>query len=121
MSKSKGYYGIVVWLISVLSYISYTIWLLVPDRILHDTFGLNFLPSKYWALVLPIYLVILAAAVPILYTLYCYSDYEDTYEENYKLSKIKSAKTIDLLSDTPEIYDINPANVKLRLQKQKQE
>eukprot|EP00924_Labyrinthula_sp_SR-Ha-C_P015815 snap_masked-scaffold_4-processed-gene-9.41-mRNA-1 protein AED:1.00 eAED:1.00 QI:0/0/0/0/1/1/2/0/69 len=57
------------------------------------------------------------AAVPILYTLYCYSDYEDTYEENYKLSKIKSAKTIDLLSDTPEIYDINPANVKLRLQK----
>ena len=32
------------------------VWLLVPEEVLHDWLGVTFLPQRYWAVAVPIYL-----------------------------------------------------------------
>ena len=58
-------YGFSIFFISLVGYIAYLGWLLVPASTLDRVFGLTGVPSKYWAVALPAYLcgaVLLAVA-----------------------------------------------------------
>ena len=54
-SASRAVYGFVMWLVSHLCLLLYLVWALVPHSYL-ELAGLEFLPQKYWAVAVPIYL-----------------------------------------------------------------
>ena len=54
-TPSRAVYGFVMWLLSHLCLLLYLLWALVPDFYL-ELAGLEFLPQKYWAVAVPIYL-----------------------------------------------------------------
>ena len=54
-TPSRAVYGFVMWLASYLSLLLYLLWAILPDHLLQLA-GLEFLPQKYWAVAVPIYL-----------------------------------------------------------------
>jgi phosphatidylinositol glycan class P protein len=54
-TPSRAVYGFVMWLLAHLALLLYLVWALVPDTYL-ELAGLEFLPQKYWAVALPLYL-----------------------------------------------------------------
>jgi len=54
-TPSRAVYGFLLYLISNFMLISYFVWALVPDPLL-AALGLDFLPQKYWAVALPLFL-----------------------------------------------------------------
>lgn len=57
-TPSRAVYGFVMCLLSYSSLLLYLIWALVPDAAL-EWAGLDFLPQKYWAVAIPVYLSVL--------------------------------------------------------------
>ena len=51
----RAVYGFVFYVIGCLSFFIYLVWALLPEWLLEDL-GLTFLPQKYWAVAIPIYL-----------------------------------------------------------------
>ena len=58
----RSVYGYALYIGSNMLLLLYFIWAFVPDEILHETLGLTYLPSKYWAVALPIW-ILMAIAV----------------------------------------------------------
>ncbi|KAJ2782329.1 hypothetical protein GGI15_002944 [Coemansia interrupta] len=50
------YYGFVIYLVSLASFIVYLVWAYVPDHIL-EAIGITYYPDRYWALALPAWLL----------------------------------------------------------------
>merc|ERR1712126_532208 len=66
-TPSRAVYGFALYLLSLAGLLLYLAWALLP-RTLLDDLGLEFLPSKYWALALPTFLCVAAgSAVLIIY------------------------------------------------------
>ena len=66
-TPSRAVYGAVMWLLSHLAMALYLVWALVPDTYL-SLAGLDFLPQKYWAVAVPVYLsVVFFTFVFVLY------------------------------------------------------
>ena len=57
-TPSRAVYGFVMYLLSYSSLLLYLIWAMVPDYVL-EWAGLDFLPQKYWAVAIPVYLSVL--------------------------------------------------------------
>jgi len=59
--------GFVLYLLSTAFFVVYLVWLVVPGDIL-DSYGVSFLPQRYWAVAVPIYVsVAFATFVFIVY------------------------------------------------------
>ena len=54
-TPERAVYGFVVYLLSTGSFLFYILWLIVPEDIF-ESLGITFLPQKYWAVAIPIYL-----------------------------------------------------------------
>jgi len=54
-TPERAVYGFVVYLLTTGAFLSYILWLVVPNDIF-ESFGITFLPQKYWAVAVPIYL-----------------------------------------------------------------
>ena len=54
-TPERAVYGFVVYLLATGSFLFYLLWLIVPENIF-ESFGITFLPQKYWAVAIPIYL-----------------------------------------------------------------
>ncbi|KAJ2373630.1 hypothetical protein IW150_003529 [Coemansia sp. RSA 2607] len=50
------YYGFVIYLVSLASFIVYLVWAYVPDHLL-EAIGITYYPDRYWALALPAWLL----------------------------------------------------------------
>ena len=57
-TPSRAVYGFVLWLLSHAALLLYLVWALLPDQYLHWA-GLDFLPQKYWAIAVPVYISVL--------------------------------------------------------------
>jgi len=57
-TPSRAVYGFVLWLLSHASLLLYLVWAIVPDHYL-ELAGLDFLPQKYWAIAVPVFLSVL--------------------------------------------------------------
>jgi len=57
-TPSRAVYGFLLYLLGQVSLLLYLVWVLVPDHLLLQA-GLDFLPQKYWAVAIPIYLSML--------------------------------------------------------------
>ena len=54
-TPERAVYGFVMYLLSTGAFLSYILWLIVPEDIF-ESVGITFLPQKYWAVALPIYI-----------------------------------------------------------------
>lgn len=54
-TPERAVYGFVVYLLSTGAFLCYILWLIVPEDIF-QSLGITFLPQKYWAVALPIYI-----------------------------------------------------------------
>ena len=57
-TPSRAVYGFVLWLFSHAALLLYLVWAIVPDYYL-EIAGLDFLPQKYWAIAVPVFLSVL--------------------------------------------------------------
>jgi len=55
-TPKRAVQGFVVYLLSTVAFALYLVWLLVPEQVLQDSLGFTFLPQRYWAVAVPIYL-----------------------------------------------------------------
>nr|XP_039248081.1 phosphatidylinositol N-acetylglucosaminyltransferase subunit P-like [Styela clava] len=65
-SPERAAYGFVLYLASYILFAVFVIWAYVPDEVLHSI-GLTYLPTKAWAIVLPILGCIGAVSIPVVY------------------------------------------------------
>lgn len=54
-TPERAVYGFVVYLLTTGAFLCYILWLIIPSDIL-ESLGITFLPQKYWAVAIPIYL-----------------------------------------------------------------
>lgn len=60
-------YAFVAWVSTVISYIIFLIWAFTPENILHY-YGFTYYPSRYYALALPSYIIVILFLGGIFYT-----------------------------------------------------
>mmetsp|Transcript_17602 Transcript_17602/g.25704 ORF Transcript_17602/g.25704 Transcript_17602/m.25704 type:complete len:189 (-) Transcript_17602:138-704(-) len=63
---TAGVYGFVGLLLTVSAYVIYLVWSYVPEKYL-NTVGITYYPSKYWAIAVPIYVIVCAFTVGFVY------------------------------------------------------
>ncbi|KAI9189953.1 hypothetical protein H9P43_001386 [Blastocladiella emersonii ATCC 22665] len=51
-AQSAEYYGFVVYVLSLLSWLAYLAWALLPDSVLHRV-GIYYYPDRWWAIAVP--------------------------------------------------------------------
>ena len=85
-SPSRGAYGFVLFIFSILLFFLYLFWALVPSYYL-KALHLQFLPSKYWAVAVPL-------LIPVLIFLFV------SFQFTYNLIQFKSIfKNVDTLEN----------------------
>jgi len=124
-TPSRAVYGFLLFLMSNFFLVMYFVWALVPDDLLH-TAGLHFLPQKYWAVAMPIYLSVAFLAFvflvyPMMGRLQCHEAW-DAYQPAVDTHTIYR----DQLPEQPEgavppVYDMRPEEVHQYLANLKQE
>ena len=67
MNYTVGVYAFVGWVSSVCGYILFLVWAFAPESVLHDVIGVTYYPSRYYALALPSYLMVVYVFVGTLY------------------------------------------------------
>jgi len=55
-TPKRAVQGFVLYLLATAFFVFYLVWLTVPQETLASTFGISFLPQRYWAVAVPIYL-----------------------------------------------------------------
>ncbi|XP_058800865.1 phosphatidylinositol N-acetylglucosaminyltransferase subunit P [Phymastichus coffea] len=55
--RPRSVYGYAMYIGFNFLLLLYLIWAFIPDVILHETLGLTYWPSKYWAVALPIWIL----------------------------------------------------------------
>merc|ERR1711937_339084 len=64
---SRGVYGFVMYVTAKSAFLIYILWAVVPQKFL-DEHGLeDFFPSKYWALVFPVWIIIATIFIWLIY------------------------------------------------------
>jgi len=115
-TPSRAVYGFLLYLISNFMLISYFVWALVPDPLL-AALGLDFLPQKYWAVALPLFLslvffIFLVVVYPSLGRLRNPGNC-DFATDRHTISRESIASDLDggCAGGVPPIYDIPYASL----------
>jgi hypothetical protein len=69
-NPERAIYGFALFLSSVGAGVVYLVWALVPPKYLIGI-GIDFLPSRYWAIVVPLCICALILLIPVFYGIIC--------------------------------------------------
>ena len=118
-TPSRAVYGFVMCLLSYSSLLLYLIWALVPDSAL-EWAGLDFLPQKYWAVAIPVYLsVLFFSFVFVIYPcLGMISTPSTTDIRNVTDSHSVYSSGAHIMGSVPSLYDEHPTKILEYLKKQ---
>ena len=116
-TPERAVYGFVLYLLATAAFGLYLIWLILPEEMLHS-FGVgSFLPQKYWAVAIPIYLsVAFFLFVFIIYpalgmlTTPKLGDVRNFTDENALYDKQRHSDNIDK-NKIPRVFDIHPCDL----------
>lgn len=61
-----GVYAFVAWITSIVVFIIFLLWAFSPRQLLHDI-GVIYYPSRYYAIALPAYIIVLVILINITY------------------------------------------------------
>ena len=116
-----GVYAFVGWISSICGYILFLVWAFAPESVLHDVFGVTYYPSRYYAVALPSYLMILYVFIGTLYiglNLISTLDPDDMYTIRDEHSRPAPSTFIvcnnqksSITGGLPDIGDIDPCQV----------
>ncbi|PVF95248.1 PIG-P-domain-containing protein [Serendipita vermifera] len=56
--RAPEFYGFVAWLVTLLVYLTYILWALLPDKVIQGV-GIEWYPAREWAILLPAWSVVL--------------------------------------------------------------
>jgi len=68
MGATSDVYGFTIWIASWFLWALYMVWAFVPDSII-QSWGVTYYPDKYWAVVIPLWLILLVPFLAMFYTL----------------------------------------------------
>jgi len=118
-TPSRAVYGFVMCLLSYSSLLLYLIWALVPVSAL-EWAGLDFLPQKYWAVAIPVYLsVLFFSFVFVIYPcLGMISTPSTTDIRHVTDSHSVYSSGAHIMGSVPSLYDEHPTKILEYLKKQ---
>ena len=118
-TPERAVYGFVLYLLATAAFGLYLIWLILPEEMLHALGVGSFLPQKYWAVAIPIYLsvafflfvFIIYPALGMLKTPRI-EDVRNVTDEFVLYDKNRHLNQRKLDTDKiPRVYDIHPSDL----------
>lgn len=64
------YRGFFVYVLSTITFITWACWSFIPESVLSDSFGITYLPDRYWSVTIPTYILVLMLYLYIALALY---------------------------------------------------
>ncbi len=110
----RAVYGFFLLISSLMFFLIYVLISYLPDWIFVDLIGWDYLPDKYWSIVLPAYIIIFTLMIlPFYYTINMtkVNDFDsiDSIKDEYSLTKesqIRLNKNMDQSNAIDPVYDI---------------
>ncbi|ORZ39558.1 PIG-P-domain-containing protein [Catenaria anguillulae PL171] len=107
---SPAYYGVVIYMLSLASWMIYLAWAFLPEWILHAV-GITYYPDRWWALAIPAWGVVTVAFVALytqLHVLYYSPDTNSVAAITDSFATVK-------VSDSYDLHDLPLHEVSLNL------
>jgi phosphatidylinositol glycan class P protein len=114
-SNSTGVYAFVAWISSILVFIIFILWAFSPSELLRKV-GITYYPSRYYAVALPSYLIVLYALVGMFYIgINLLSTLDPEHINTLRDEQARPAPSgflkLGARNGIPEIGDLDPSDV----------
>lgn len=119
MSINTSVYAFVAWIASILAYIVFLCWIFIDNSTL-ESFGITYYPSKFNAISIPSYCIVVYLLISVFYMGYNMSNTHSpksfyTIMDEYSINASNEFIKCDAIEGIPDIGDIHPSVISFSL------